>query len=447
MKLLTIGLICWAWVWSCSPAWTQPPQSGGQLALKEAIDVALKNHPAIIEFREKTQAAKAQIGIAQSNYFPQIRYSSEYDYGTLFGGATTDFDTTFLSTPSGTGSFSLPSRGGGPSDYFSHRFTLNQLLYDFGKTPGQVAESKANYQATNYDYANTRQQVVLNAKTSYFGYLATKRAVEVSEKNVELNQELVRQAQGFYRAGIRARIDVAKAEANLYDAESALIEAKNAFKISKVTLMNALGLKTWPYTDLKDILDVQPIPISLEEARKLAFQRRPELLKNLSQQQSSQAAVQVAQSGYLPTLSASGIHSWRGSDYPLREGWTVGVGITFPLFEGLSTVNDVRRAKSTLRSVEANEQVIRQDITKEVEESYLDLVAAAEKIRARAKALESAQENLRLARGRYQAGIGSIIEVTDAQVQFFDSELNHIRSLYDHKVARAQLEKVIGTPY
>ncbi|MBW1916570.1 MAG: TolC family protein [Deltaproteobacteria bacterium] len=417
------------------------------LTLKQAIEVALKNHPSIIEFREKAQAAKAQIGIARANYFPQLKYTSGYDYGTLYGGRTTDFDTTFLSSPSGAGSFYLPSRGGGPGDYFSHRFTLNQLLYDFGKTSGQVAESQANYQASNQDYANTRQQVVLKAKTAYFGYLAAKRAAEVSQKNVVLNQELVRQAQGFYKVGIRAKIDVAKAEANLYDAESALIQAKNTFKLSKVELMNALGLETWPYSDLKDILDVQPIPISLKEAKKLAFQRRPELLKNLSQQESSKAAVQIARSGYFPTLSAAGTHSWRGSDYPLREGWTIGVGVTFPLFEGLSTVNDVRRARSTLQSVEAKEQVIRQDITKEVEQSYLDLIAAAEKIRATAKALEAARENLRLARGRYQAGVGSIIEVTDAQVQFYDSELKHIRSLYDHKVAMAQLEKATGTPY
>jgi len=446
VRLLIIGLIIGVWFLSGVSGWAQPSISGGQLTLRDAIAVALKNHPSIIEFRERSQAAKAQIGVARANYFPQLRYTSSYDYGTLYRGGSTDFDN-FLSGSTGTSGFNLPSRGSGPSDYFSHRFTLNQLLYDFGKTPGQVAESKANYQASSHDYANSRQQVVLKAKTAYFGYLAAKRAADVSHKNVELNQELVRQAKGFYKAGIRAKIDVAKAEANLYDAESALIKAKNTFKLSQVELMNALGLKTWPYTELKDILEVQPIPISLKEAKELAYQRRPELLKNLSQQQSSKAAVQVARSGYFPSLNASGIHSWRGSDYPLREGWTVGVGLSFPLFEGLATVSDVRQAKATLRSVEANEQVIRQDITKEVEQSYLDLISATKNIRATAKALEAAEENLRLARGRYQAGVGSIIEVTDAQVQFYDSELNHIRSLYDHKVALAQLDKAIGTPY
>lgn len=436
-----VGLIAWGWFWSCLPGWSQPLRSGEQLTLAKAIQVALENHPAIVQSREKAQAFKAQIGIARSNYLPHLTYTTDYEYGTTYAGITGE---TVIS-PTIPGGF--PSAGGGPSDYFLHRFTLNQLLYDFGKTSGQVAESRADYQASRFDYKNTRQQVVLNAKTAYFGYLAAQRAAQVSKENVELNKELVRQAKGFYRVGIRARIDVAKAEANLYDAESNLIKAKNNFQLSKVVLLNALGLKASPYTSLEDVLEVQPFPIKLVDAKQEAFQKRPELLKNLSQQKSSQAAIRVAQSGYFPTVNALGIHNWRGTSYPLREDWTVGVGLNFPLFEGLATISDVRRAKASLRSVVADERVIRQDITKEVEQSYLDLLSAAENIRATAKSLEAAHENLRLARGRYKAGVGSIIEVTDAQVQYFQSDLKHIQTLYDHKVAEARLEKAIGKSY
>lgn len=443
VKLLIFCLIIGGCLGSASPGWTQAARSDGELTLSEAIAVALKKHPAIIEYREKTRAAQAQIEVSRANYFPQLTYNTFYNYGTTY---TADRDTDF------TGNFAdgmqgFPTLGREATNYFSHRFTVNQLLYDFGKTPGQVDESRANYQASRQDYANTRQQVVLDAKTAYFGYLAAKRAVKVSEETVRQYKELVRQAEGFYRVGIRARIDVTKAEANLYDAESNLIKAKNAFQLSRVTLMTAMGLKTWPYTDLEDVLEINPPPIRLDEAKNLAFQRRPELLKNRYLQQYSQAAVQVARSGYFPTLNASANYGWRGSEYPLRENWSVGVGLSFPLFEGFATKSGVRQAWADLRSVMANEQVIRQDITKEVEQSYLDLESAAENIRATAKALEAARENLRLARGRYRAGVGTIIEVTDAQVQFFQAELRHIQALYDHKVAEAKLEKAIGKPY
>ena len=100
------------------------------------------------------------------------------------------------------------------------------------------------------DLSNIRQQVVLDAKTAFYGYLAAERAVKVSEENLRLNEDLVRQAQGFYEVGVKAKIDVTTAEANLYTAQSDLITARNTFQIAQVALMTALGLKSWPYDGL-----------------------------------------------------------------------------------------------------------------------------------------------------------------------------------------------------
>ena len=100
-----------------------------------------------------------------------------------------------------------------------------------------------------------------------------------------------------------------------------------------------------------------------------------------------------------------------------------------------------------MRATQSNAEVLRQDINKQVEQSYLNAQAAAEKIRATEKGKEAAKENWDLAQGRYKAGVGSIIEVTDAQVKFFNAELSYIRSVYDFKVAEAQLEKAVGKSY
>ena len=94
------------------------------------------------------------------------------------------------------------------------------------------------------------------------------------------NQELPKQAQGFYQVGLKAKIDVTKAEANLYEAEANLIKAKNDVDLARVTLMTALGLKTWPFTEVEDVLEVKAQPRSLEELKAQAQQRRPEILKN-----------------------------------------------------------------------------------------------------------------------------------------------------------------------
>ena len=186
------------------------------------------------------------------------------------------------------------------TNYYFYQFQATQLLYDFGKTPGLIKESRASFGQSEQDYAGSRQQVALDARTAYFGYLAAQRALKVQEETVRQNQALLKQAQGFYQVGLKAKIDVTKAEANLYDAEASLIKAKNAVDLARVTLMTALGLKTWPFTQVEDVLEVKAQPQSLEALKAQGQQRRPELLKNRQQQNYNEAAIKVAQGRLFP---------------------------------------------------------------------------------------------------------------------------------------------------
>ncbi|HEY9074494.1 MAG TPA: TolC family protein, partial [Desulfobaccales bacterium] len=329
-------------------------------------------------------------------------------------------------------------------------FQANQLLYDFGKTPNLVAESRANFKGSEQDYFSTRQQVVLDLRTAYFGYLAARRAMQVQEETVRQNQELTKQAQGFYQVGLKAKIDVTKADANLYQAEANLIQAKNNVSLARVSLMTALGIKTWPYKGVEDVLEVTPQPRPLEELLAQAKERRPELQKNRFQQEFSQAAIKVARAGYFPTFSSTAAYGWQSVDQPfatLPSNWYLGAAMTFPLFNGLNTQYAVSQNKAQLRAAVEGYEVLRQNTAKEVNQAYLNVKSGWELIRATKKALEAARENLRLAWGRYQAGVGTIIEVTDAQVQFSQADLNFVQALYNYRVFEAQLDKAIGKPF
>ena len=336
------------------------------------------------------------------------------------------------------------------SNFYLYQFQANQLIYDFGKTPGLIKESRASFGQSEQDYSGSRQQVALDARTGYFGYLAAQRAQKVQEDTVRQNQDLLKQAQGFYQVGLKAKIDVTKAEANLYQAEANLIQAKNNVQLAQVTLMTALGLKTWPFSQVEDVLEVQAQPRSLEELKVQAQQRRPELLKNRYQQNYNEAAIKVAQAGYFPTVTSTAAYGWQSIDRPfatLPSNWYVGAAMTFPLFEGFSTAYSVGQNKAQLRAAVENYEVLRQNVTKEVNQAYLNVKTGWELIRATKKALEAARENLRLAWGRYQAGVGTIIEFTDAQVQFSQADLNFVQALYNYRVFEAQLDKAIGKAY
>ncbi|MCX5889427.1 MAG: TolC family protein [Deltaproteobacteria bacterium] len=426
------------------PARAIGEEAGGNLSLDQAIGTALKEHPSVKQFRENMAASREAIGVARANYFPQANFASSYYYGNAFASSLKPSTSSPVPGLSGAGTSTAAG------NFYFYQFQANQLLYDFGKTPGTVAESRANFKGSEQDYFGTRQQVVLDLRTAYFGYLAAKRAMKVAEETVKQNQELTKQAQGFYQVGLKAKIDVTKAEANLYQAEANLIQAKNNVELARVTLMNALGIKTWPYKDVEDVLEVTPQPRPLEELLAQATGRRPELQKNRFQQEFNEAAIKVARAGFFPTFSSTAAYGWQSIDQPfatLPSNWYVGASMTFPLFNGLATHYSVAQNKAQLRSTMENFEVLRQNASKEVNQSYLNVKSGWELIRATKKAMEAARENLRLAWGRYQAGVGTIIESTDAQVQFSQAELNFVQALYNYRVFEAQLDKAVGKPY
>jgi outer membrane protein len=435
-------------LWLAGPGWAAAEEAAGNLSLDQAIGVALKEHPAVKQFRENMAASREGIGVARANYFPQANFLGSYYYGNAFA-ATLKPQTSAgaVGGLSGAGTAGISTPAG---NFYFYQFQASQLLYDFGKTPGTVAESRANFKGSEQDYFGTRQQVVLDLRTAYFGFLAARRAMKVQEETVRQNQELVKQAQGFYQVGLKAKIDFTKAEANLYQAEANLIQAKNNVELAKVSLMTALGIKTWPYRDVEDVLEVTPQPRPLEELLTQAKERRPELQKNRYQQEFNESAIKVARAGYFPTFSSVAAYGWQSIDRPfatLPSNWYVGATVNFPLFNGLSTKYSVSQNKAQLRASMENYEVLRQNTAKEVNQAYLNVKSGWELIRATKKALEAARENLRLAWGRYQAGVSTIIEVTDAQVQFSQADLNFVQALYNYRVYEAQLDKSIGKPF
>lgn len=419
-------------------------EPGGSLRLNQAIDIALKEQPSLKQSRENVAAARYNIGVARAAYLPQVNFAANYYYGNAFPGGSNRPGTS--GTSGSTGSIGAL----GVTNYYLYQFQASQLIYDFGKTPGLIKESRASFGQSQQDYAGTRQQVVLDVRTAYFGYLAAQRAQKVQEETVKQNQDLLKQAQGFYKVGLKAKIDVTKAEANLYQAEANLIQAKNNVQLSQVTLMTALGLKTWTFTQVEDVLEVTTPPRSLEELKAQALERRPEILKNRHVQEFNRAAVNVAWAGFFPVLTSTAAYGWQSVDQPfadLPNNWYVGAALTVPLFEGLSTAYSLSQNKAQLRSSLENYEVLRQNVTKEVNQSFLNVKTGWELIRATKKAMEAARENLRLAWGRYQAGVGTIIEFTDAQVQFSQADLNFVQALYNYRVYEAQLDKAIGKAF
>jgi len=438
---------------TAQPTQLAQPKDPNVLTLDEALLTALANHPSLSAARERVAAQRAVLGQQFSAYYPTIGMTNQYRSGTESG--------TTATSPNGV-------------DFFNSQLTFNMILYNFGKREGAVQAARETLSATDYNYKTTVDAVVLGVKQAYYFYLGARAIVNVREDTVKSRDLLVKQTQGFYNVGTRARIDVVRAEANLYTAQADLIAAKNAVQVAWVTLKNAMGLRELPERPLVEEAIITTIPYTLEEAREIAYATRPERKSFEAQRRAQDQNIATARRGHLPDLILDA--NWRRSHvsnephtedvacqpdpdvgqrcktlhlgnfdtFPLKPAWQVQLSLVIPIFDGFRTTNRVDETLHTYYVIKAQEEQQRQQVALDVEQAYLTLVQLQQRIKANEAAAAAAKENLDLANGRYQVGVGSIIEVTDAQQLYTDAQTTYVRALYDYKIADAQLTRAIG---
>lgn len=404
--------------------------AGQSLNLQQCIGIALKNHPGIKAARSNVDIYQSRIGQSRAGYLPQVNFTSSYER---------------LSPASQPGGNIV---GRGAYDDYHNTFTLSQNIYDFGRTSSQVKIQRLNTQSSRSDLEDVTDQVVLNVQQAYYGLLQAERNKVVAADTVKQFEQHLAQARGFYEVGTRALFDVTKAEVDLSNAKLNLIRAENAVRLSRVTLNNALGVPNAPDYTVEDNLSYQPYLLTFDEAVKRAYENRPDLRSLIARREAAEQAISLARSSYFPYLTGNASYGWTGPHFDEQEnGWGVGASLNFPLFSGLLTKYQVEEARANLRVLSANEEALRQNILLGVQQAALNIREAQERISTAALTVKQAEENLAIANGRYQAGVGNPIEVTDALVNFNNAKTTYNQALYDNKVAQAAMDRAIGVKY
>ncbi|MBI2360252.1 MAG: TolC family protein [Deltaproteobacteria bacterium] len=435
LSSLLFGHLAWGWAAEPKPAeqervTSQTPDRDQVLTLEEAVRLALENHPSIAAARERVGAQQAVLGQQLGAYYPTINMANSYRTANT-SGTTTGPEEAF--------------------DFFTSQTNFDMTLYNFGKREGAVQSARDTLDATRYNYKTALDGVILGVKQAYYNVLQASALLRVREETVKDRELLLRQAQGFYEVGTKPRIDVARAEANLYSAQADRIAAESALKVAWVTLRNAMGLPESPERPLAADLSIAPVPISLEKAKETAFDARPELRSLEAQRKAQDQQIATARRGHLPDILFNANYGRRGNSrvgdtFPLQPSWQVQLNFNVPIFDGFRTTNKVEEALRTYYVVKAQEEQQKQQVVLEVEQSYVNIINAQGRIKATEAAERAAKENLDLANGRYQVGVGSIIEVTDAETTYTSAQTDRIRALYDYKIAEAQLGKAMGSP-
>ncbi len=388
---------------------------GERLTLERCVGIALAKHPNIAASANTITVNESRVGQAEASYYPRVNWTAGYR----------------RTSP-------------GSLDKYSGSITLSQNIYDFGKTPAQVSVQKWNLESAGSDLQDVSDQIIFNVRQAYYGVLQAQRNRDVAAETVRQFGQHLEQARGFYEVGSKPKFDVTRAEVDLSNARLGLIRSENALRIAIVNLNNAMGIPAAPEYAIEDSLSFQRYSITLEDATKRAYESRPDLRSATARKQAAEASVRLAKSGHYPELTGSASYNWEGESFPLDHGWDVGATLAFPLFSGFSTRYQVEESGAALNVLLANEELLRQTILLEVQQAYLNLKEAEERIPAAELVVKQAEENLDIANGRYTAGVGSPIEVTDAEVALSSAKTAYIQALYDYRIAQASLEKSMG---
>jgi outer membrane protein len=409
------------------------------VTLEQALENARAHQPQLRQARAVTDAAEARAREAKASLLPQLSASAAYQR------TTANFTARPGSVP-GTPGTSRSSTFDN-FNYFNDSLTLSQLLYDFGQSTGRYDAAQAQAQAQADSERAARLLTELSVRSAFFDTRANKSLVQVAREALTNQEAHLAQIEGFVQVGTRPDIDLAQARSDTANAQVQLISAENTYDISRATLNQAMGIEGPLDYEVADqaLLPVygegQPTGPLLDEAIKA----RPEIASLMQQVRAQQLTVRSIEGAYGPTLAASAGATQGGISVDhLSWNLSAGLTLTWQLYQGGFTQAQVHEAEANVAQIAAQLDLVRQQLRVEVEQARLSVRAALATLGAAKDALVNARERLRLAEARYETGIGSIIELGDAQVALTTAAVQAVQADQRLSTARAQLLKALG---
>jgi outer membrane protein TolC len=404
--------------------------SGKPLNISECIRIGLETNPDTQSTWQAVRSAAARAGEEKSAYFPEVDLSSS---------AAREKEVSFQAVQSKQ----QPITG----NLFSTGLALNYLLFDGGGRSARVSGALADLETLGFQHNATLQNVALRIEQFYYALLASRWSLQVAGETVRSAQYHVRLSRARYDAGLVPRSDILKAETEKADADLTLVSAKSTVRIAEGALASAMGLKVSVPLDIVEIPESSRVRESEEMDRLLdeAMKNRPELLAAVARIRSKQAGIEEAKSRWWPKVSASAGYGWIDDGFPPnQEQWSIGLGLSFPLFTGFQRGYQAERARTDTEQAKAEYASQLRGVELEVWTAYSKIKEAEEAIQAAHAFVASAEESARLSEGEYKAGTGNIIALIDARTAHTSARNRLLQARFAWYTARAQFAKSVG---
>jgi outer membrane protein len=423
------------------PATPAPPASappgaaqiaGRVLGLDEAVAIGLAGQPSIQARLFDYAAARHRVTQALAPMLPQIT-------GTASAART---HTTTLTTSAATGITTPVVIDRQLQDTFLAQVSLSQLLFDFGKNLAATQAARKLADVALETLELQRHLIALAIREAYTNMNLSKRLIATAQQSYDRAQLNLRSARGFFDVGTRPKSDVVRAEVDVANARVDIIRARNAERLARAALNTAMGIDIDIPTQVQDNLVYEPIQFDRAQQRAEALRQRPENRQAKLQVDVAEAQERLAFRNFFPNLSAVAAYGAIRSE--LNPTWSVGLTLSWTMFDVGGLLGRYQESRANLDGARARLRSSELDIIQNVEQSEITAEEAQERIQAAQAAVASAEENFRLAQGRFDAGVGTILELTDAQLALTQSQNTESQALSDFRIALYRLDRALG---
>jgi hypothetical protein len=408
------------------------------LAVVDCLNLALTQNADILKAKSDLEAAHGVVVQTRAVALPHLK-------------ATGQFKETDGRAVEGFANFSLPKQD------WNSGLQLVQTVYDGGRMTAAIRAGRATAKQAVAQYQTVIADTLLRVRLAYYDDLLAAQEIVVNEASVNLLQKELDDQKHRYEAGTVPRFNVLRAEVAVANQRPALIRAHNNDRLAKNNLANLLGYhlpaEVWEDLPLRltDTLAATPYSVKLPDALQRALANRSELAALRKTAELQQLNIINARSGYKPTLQAFAGYGWFNAQFtqPVTldhdiHGWNFGGQLSWDLFDGMLTRGKVIEAKAHYERANIDVDDTGRRIELEVRTAYSTFSEARELLDSQLKVQEQAEESLRLARARAEAGTGTQLDVLDAQTSLTQARTTQVQALHDYATARARLERAMG---
>ncbi len=400
-----------------TPATPPATPSGPEvLTLERAIEIAMRQQPSLRQTKAQLEAAQGRADLSRVGRRPTVSLNA-----TLGSRSS-------VTAPTGLGA------------------QANWRIYDFGQTAANIRAADLNAEAAAAAVGTTALDVRTDVETTYLEAVARRRLVQVAEATVQSEDGHLDQARRFVAAQAKDPIEVAQAQSRDANARSALAQARSNEAIALANLRSAIGWvdpasspsvsTTWPTPSAADPPELAAL---VDTARKA----RPEIVQLDRELQAADANLTAAHAERRPVLSATASTQWSPGtgDWSPEPTWSAGLSLSWNLFDGGRSAADVRVARANVQSAIAQRDALLVSLTSQLDSARSQIVANRANVQASTEAVTAARAQLQLAEARYAQGLGSQIELADAQTAITTAQGNLVQAEFQLATAWAQLHR------